>query len=65
MGKKTSEAHWEGFKVGVKGDRRYSEPSHDKMWDGVTRLEGQGASRDLEEPAALRSAGNTAAHAKF
>jgi len=27
-------------------------------------LEGQGASRDLEEPAALRGAGNTAAHTK-
>ena len=34
------------------------------MWDGIARLEGQGASRGLEGPTALRGAGNTAAHTK-
>ena len=38
-----------------------SEPSHDKVWDGIARLEGQGASRGLEGLTALRGAGNTAA----
>lgn len=40
-----------------------SEPSHDKMWDGISRLEVQGCSRGLEGPTALRGAGDTAAHA--
>ena len=31
------------------------------MWDDIARLEGQGASRGLEGPTALRGAGNTAA----
>ena len=34
------------------------------MWDDIARLEGQGASRGLEGPTALRGAGNTAAHTK-
>lgn len=54
--------HWEGFKLGVRGARRNSEPSHDKVWDGINILEGQGADRGLEGCAALRGAGNTAAH---
>jgi len=42
-----------------------SEPSHDKVRDGIARLEGQGAGRGLEGPSALRGAGNTAAHTKL
>ena len=34
-------------KLGDEGD---SEPFHDKVWDGIARLEGQGASTGLEGP---------------
>ena len=34
------------------------------MWCGMAQLEGQGASKGLEERAALRGAGSTAAHTK-
>ena len=57
-------SHWEGFKLGLKWDRG-SEPSHDKVWDGIARVEGQGASRDLEGPTTQSGAGNTAAHTKL
>jgi len=29
---KAGYAHWEGFKLGLRGDREDSEPFHDKMW---------------------------------
>ena len=61
---KASRGHWEGIKLGLKGDRGGSEPSHDKVWDGVAVLEGQGASRGLERPTSLRGAGNIAACTK-
>ena len=54
----------EDFKLGLKEDRRDSEPSYDKVLDGIAILEGHGASRGLEGPAALRDAGNAAAHTK-
>lgn len=46
--KSPSGAHWEGFKLCLKGVEGDSEPSHDKLWDGIARLEGQGVSRGLE-----------------
>lgn len=42
---KPSQAHWEGSKLGVKGNGWNSEPSHDMMWDGIAVVEGKGASR--------------------
>ena len=40
----------EGFKLDLKGDGGVSEPSHDKVWDDIARLEEQDASRALKEP---------------
>lgn len=57
----TSGTHCEGFKLGLMGDRGDSEPSHDKVHDGLTRLEGQGASRGHKGPFASRGTANTAA----
>jgi len=61
---KASGAHWEGSKLNLKGDRENSKPSYDELWDGIARLEGQSASKDLEGPTALRGASNTAVHMK-
>ena len=42
--------NWEDFKLGLKGDEGGNEPSHGKVWDGIAILEGQGASRGLQNP---------------
>ena len=49
------------MKLGMKGDRGDSDPSHGKAWEGVTMLERQGAGRGLEGPAALRGTSNSVA----
>lgn len=38
---KASRSHWEGFKLGLNRDGGDSEPSCDKVWDGIAVL-GQG-----------------------
>ena len=47
----------------MKGKGGKRDPAHDKLWDGIAGLQGQGASRGLQ-PVILRCVGDTAAHLK-
>jgi len=38
-------ACWQGFKLGLKGEGSDTEPAHDKVWDSISKLKGQDASR--------------------
>lgn len=60
---KARRAHWWDFELGSKQERNNSEPAHYEMWEGTTRLKGQGDGW-ASQPAALRCVINTAAHLK-
>ena len=53
------QAHWQGFKLGLKGEGSDTEPAHDKVWDSMAKLEEQGASRGSQPAASYDDEGNT------
>lgn len=46
---------WQGFKLDLKGEGDDSEPTHNKAWDGITKLERQGATGHPQPAAHLKS----------
>jgi len=58
-----AEAHWQSFKLDVKGEGEHIGPAGDKMWGDTQWLEGWGASTG-PQPVAQRSAGDTGAQSK-
>jgi len=57
------EAHWQGFKLNVKGEGENIGPVGDKLWGDTQWLEGRGTCTG-PQPLAQRHAGDTAAQLK-